>query len=258
MRETAALLDLAEYLDRKPAKLSGGQRQRVAMGRAIVRQPQVFLMDEPLSNLDAKLRVQTRTQIAAAAAPARGHDRVRHPRPGRGDDDGRSRRRAEGRPAAAVRHAQAPVQPAGQHLRRRVHRVAGDEPAAGCADGRRRAPRHVRRPVEPRAAGRAERAGGARRTAAGGTGAGTRRPAGDARRRRRRRRTGLRHLPLLQHPRDRGRPRGQPRDHRAARRLERPRRRRAAQPPADSCTSVHLFDAATGRRLPDAVVPALA
>ena len=59
------ILDLEEFLDRKPAKLSGGQRQRVAMGRAIVRQPQVFLMDEPLSNLDAKLRVQTRTQIAA-------------------------------------------------------------------------------------------------------------------------------------------------------------------------------------------------
>ncbi len=63
--EAAKLLDLTEYLDRKPAKLSGGQRQRVAMGRAIVRQPQVFLMDEPLSNLDAKLRVSTRTQIAA-------------------------------------------------------------------------------------------------------------------------------------------------------------------------------------------------
>ena len=58
------LLDLEQYLDRKPKALSGGQRQRVAMGRAIVRQPQVFLMDEPLSNLDAKLRVQTRTQIA--------------------------------------------------------------------------------------------------------------------------------------------------------------------------------------------------
>ncbi len=63
--EAARILDLEEYLDRKPAKLSGGQRQRVAMGRAIVRSPQVFLMDEPLSNLDAKLRVQTRTQIAA-------------------------------------------------------------------------------------------------------------------------------------------------------------------------------------------------
>jgi multiple sugar transport system ATP-binding protein len=63
--EAAKLLDLTEYLDRKPKALSGGQRQRVAMGRAIVREPQVFLMDEPLSNLDAKLRVQTRTQIAA-------------------------------------------------------------------------------------------------------------------------------------------------------------------------------------------------
>jgi multiple sugar transport system ATP-binding protein len=58
------LLDLTPYLDRKPKQLSGGQRQRVAMGRAIVRQPQVFLMDEPLSNLDAKLRVQMRADIA--------------------------------------------------------------------------------------------------------------------------------------------------------------------------------------------------
>jgi multiple sugar transport system ATP-binding protein len=65
VREAAKILDLEEYLTRKPAQLSGGQRQRVAMGRAIVRQPQVFLMDEPLSNLDAKLRVATRGQIAA-------------------------------------------------------------------------------------------------------------------------------------------------------------------------------------------------
>jgi multiple sugar transport system ATP-binding protein len=63
--EAAKMLDLEPYLGRKPKALSGGQRQRVAMGRAIVRQPQVFLMDEPLSNLDAKLRVQTRTQIAS-------------------------------------------------------------------------------------------------------------------------------------------------------------------------------------------------
>ena len=65
VEEAAKILDLTEYLDRKPKALSGGQRQRVAMGRAIVRKPKVFLMDEPLSNLDAKLRVQTRTQIAA-------------------------------------------------------------------------------------------------------------------------------------------------------------------------------------------------
>ncbi|MGY0060599.1 ABC transporter ATP-binding protein [Streptomyces sp. LZ34] len=65
VEEAAKILDLTDYLDRKPKALSGGQRQRVAMGRAIVREPQVFLMDEPLSNLDAKLRVQTRTQIAS-------------------------------------------------------------------------------------------------------------------------------------------------------------------------------------------------
>ncbi|HEY5090021.1 MAG TPA: sn-glycerol-3-phosphate ABC transporter ATP-binding protein UgpC [Polyangia bacterium] len=64
VQRAAALLGLEEYLKRKPRALSGGQRQRVAMGRAIVRHPQAFLMDEPLSNLDAKLRVQTRAEIA--------------------------------------------------------------------------------------------------------------------------------------------------------------------------------------------------
>ena len=63
--DAAEILDLTDYLDRKPKALSGGQRQRVAMGRAIVRSPQVFCMDEPLSNLDAKLRVATRAQIAS-------------------------------------------------------------------------------------------------------------------------------------------------------------------------------------------------
>src|SRR5436190_12284798 len=63
VREVAKLLDLEPYLDRKPRALSGGQRQRVAMGRAIVRHPRVYLMDEPLSNLDAKLRVQTRAEL---------------------------------------------------------------------------------------------------------------------------------------------------------------------------------------------------
>jgi multiple sugar transport system ATP-binding protein len=68
VKDAAALLQLEDYLGRKPKALSGGQRQRVAMGRAIVREPQVFLMDEPLSNLDAKLRVQTRSQIATLQA----------------------------------------------------------------------------------------------------------------------------------------------------------------------------------------------
>ena len=64
VRETAALLELTDFLNRKPAKLSGGQRQRVAMGRALVRSPNAFLMDEPLSNLDARLRGQMRAEIA--------------------------------------------------------------------------------------------------------------------------------------------------------------------------------------------------
>jgi len=64
VEEAADVLDLKAHLERKPANLSGGQRQRVAMGRAIVRDPQAYLMDEPLSNLDAKLRVQTRTEVA--------------------------------------------------------------------------------------------------------------------------------------------------------------------------------------------------
>jgi len=64
VQEAAQMLEIGHLLDRKPKQLSGGQRQRVALGRAIVREPKVFLMDEPLSNLDAKLRVQTRTQIS--------------------------------------------------------------------------------------------------------------------------------------------------------------------------------------------------
>ena len=63
VKEAAEILDITQYLNRKPKALSGGQRQRVAIGRAIVREPKVFLMDEPLSNLDAKLRNQMRAEI---------------------------------------------------------------------------------------------------------------------------------------------------------------------------------------------------
>ena len=95
------MLGLEDFLERKPRALSGGQRQRVAMGRAIVREPQAFLMDEPLSNLDAKLRVQMRAEISSLQRrPRRDHD-LRHARPGRGHDHGRPRRRdAQGRAAA--------------------------------------------------------------------------------------------------------------------------------------------------------------
>jgi multiple sugar transport system ATP-binding protein len=92
-----------QLLDRYPRQLSGGQRQRVAMGRAIVRDPQVFLFDEPLSNLDAKLRVADAHRDQGAAPAAADHHRLRHPRPDRGDDDGRPDRRDEGRPRRAGR-----------------------------------------------------------------------------------------------------------------------------------------------------------
>ena len=99
----AQILALDAMLDRYPRQLSGGQRQRVAMGRAIVRDPQVFLFDEPLSNLDAKLRVAMRAEVKEFA-PAPGHHLdLRDPRPDRGDDDGRQDRRDAGRPDRADR-----------------------------------------------------------------------------------------------------------------------------------------------------------
>ena len=95
--EAARILQIEPLLQRKPKQLSGGQRQRVAIGRAIVRKPKVFLFDEPLSNLDAALRVQMRVEIARLHSETRRHHDLRHPRPDRGDDAGRPHRRAQSR-----------------------------------------------------------------------------------------------------------------------------------------------------------------
>ena len=156
VREAARILDLEPFLDRKPAKLSGGQRQRVAMGRAIVREPQVFLMDEPLSNLDAKLRVQTRTQIAAlqrrlgVTTVYVTHDQVEAMTMG-------------DRVAVLDRgvlqqcaHAEGPVHPSGEPVRRRLHRLTGDEPARRQGGRRRRHLRNTHHPLGRRAARRVD------------------------------------------------------------------------------------------------------
>ncbi len=122
------MLEIEELLERKPRELSGGQRQRVAMGRAIVREPQAFLMDEPLSNLDAKLRVQMRAEIhqlqrrLGVTTMYVTHDQVEAMTMGdriavmRG-----GRLQQVGLPAGALR-------PAGQRVRRRLHRLPGDQP----------------------------------------------------------------------------------------------------------------------------------
>ena len=130
--EAAKILGLTEYLERKPKALSGGQRQRVAMGRAIVRNPQVFCMDEPLSNLDAKMRVQTRTDIAKLQADLGvttvyvTHDQVEAMTMG-----DRVAVMKLGVPPAG-RHPAEPLRQAGQPVRRRLHRLPADEPARGA------------------------------------------------------------------------------------------------------------------------------
>ena len=137
---------LAPLLDRRPAQLSGGQRQRVAMGRAVVRRPSVFLFDEPLSNLDASLRGQMRVELMRLHQRLGGDDGLRHARPGRGDDAGRSHRGARRGRAHAGRAAARALRAAGQPVRGALHRHAGDE-------RRRRARGRRRCGLSPRAAG---------------------------------------------------------------------------------------------------------
>ena len=133
VRKAAAILELEPYLDRKPAQLSGGQRQRVAMGRAIVRQPAVFLMDEPLSNLDAKLRVQMRAEIARLQRDLGvttiyvTHDQVEAMTMGD---------RVAVLKDGYLQQVDTPqnlYDVADQRVRRRVHRLAVDEPVRGAS-----------------------------------------------------------------------------------------------------------------------------
>ena len=115
--EAAKILGIEHLLERKPKALSGGQRQRVALGRAIVREPKVFLMDEPLSNLDAKLRVQMRTEISKL-----------HTRPDRSYDDGNKNSRYERRRHSAGRFSSESLQYSLQPVCCRIYGQPADEP----------------------------------------------------------------------------------------------------------------------------------
>jgi multiple sugar transport system ATP-binding protein len=121
IQQVAEMLQIQHLLDRRPAQLSGGQRQRVAMGRALARDPQLFLFDEPLSNLDAKLRVEMRAEIKRLHQCQRHHQRVRDARPDRGHDLGHPHCGDERRHPAADRHARRHLPPAGQYLCGRIH-----------------------------------------------------------------------------------------------------------------------------------------
>ena len=236
--EVAKLLGLEELLERKPAQLSGGQRQRVAMGRAIVREPKAFLMDEPLSNLDAKLRVEMRASLAQLHARLGvttvyvTHDQTEAMTLGQRVavlDGGRD---------PAGRHAAAALRPPGEPLRRRLHRHAGDEPRRGRDRRRRGRLRRLPHPARRRAAAAGRPAQGGRRRSPRGVRRGRVRAArrDDLHGRPRgRRRAWLRRSRLLPRRRRGGRDRRQrPRRGGAAARVEsplqRPRRPACARP----------------------------
>ncbi len=146
VKDAADLLGLEKFLDRKPKALSGGQRQRVALGRAIVRNPSVFLFDEPLSNLDAELRVQMRAEISKLQRRLNTttvyvtHDQVEAMTMGQRiavlsacDKNEAARHQPD-----AMRFADGSVRPARQYLRGALHRHAQYEHRAGAAERRRR------------------------------------------------------------------------------------------------------------------------
>ena len=162
--EAAKLLAIGDFLKRKPRELSGGQRQRVAMGRAIVREPQAFLFDEPLSNLDAKLRVQMRIEIR------RLHNRLKATSIFVTHDQIEAMTMADtivvmnAGPRRADRRAQRGLPLPGDALRRHLHRLAGHEPAAGPRDGAGRGGRRAAAasPSMPRIRRRSRPRGGSR------------------------------------------------------------------------------------------------
>ena len=122
IEEVAALVDTTPLLDRYPAQLSGGQQQRIALARGLVARPELVLFDEPLSNLDARLRDQVRTEIHELHAPARLHGRLRHARPGRGARARRPARDHARRRARATRGARRDLRGARDGVRRGLHR----------------------------------------------------------------------------------------------------------------------------------------
>ncbi len=130
VREAAKILDLEKLLDRKPKALSGGQRQRVAMGRAIVRNPKVFLMDEPLSNLDAKLRVQMRIEISKLHENLGTIIYVTHDQT-ESYDTWNKNRCYERRSCSAGRYTTGTLQYTMQPVRSRIHQITSDE-LHGC------------------------------------------------------------------------------------------------------------------------------
>ena len=135
VRDAAAQVQLGELLHRYPRELSGGQRQRVALARAIIRRPSVFLMDEPLSNLDAKLRGHMRAELKHMQEILRHHDDLRHPRPDRGHDAGPPRRHPGARRVAAAGNTGRNLQQPGQPLCGTVYWFPAHEHHSRCPAG---------------------------------------------------------------------------------------------------------------------------